>query len=338
VQRFLLFILLVVPLPLFAEQSLVLKHGKIELRFVQPEVLNFELFVPSNKSDIKIGFRKNPQRLIFNLQGDYFSDSKSVKITGAAIKTAHFLDRGGIDLIVLPFESAASIQYKKAEIVNGVQKYVFAEKENESVEGSDNSQTIMHVGEPGNQEGRDLFDDREVYNKSFDLKELEKSIGLDPDNKNEFTQEDLDSKIAALRLAPIVPSHVVSPVKSDSNTGLILFLGSGMVLGWLSTLFLLAKDRLKKHNRREKRLAKEQAISQLKQGSKEGLREAYQALGLKMSDGDEEIKSRYKHLVKIFHADALSSKELPPEVLSLANSQFNKIQEAYLQIKESRDL
>ena len=71
---------------------------------------------------------------------------------------------------------------------------------------------------------------------------------------------------------------------------------------------------------------------------KEELYESYSVLGVEPNCSDEAIKSRYKHLVKVFHADKLKSRELPDEVMQLANKQFQRIQTAYELVKEKRNM
>ncbi|MDC0359007.1 AMIN domain-containing protein [Oligoflexia bacterium] len=63
----------------------------------------------------------------------------------------------------------------------------------------------------------------------------------------------------------------------------------------------------------------------------------FKILGCKETDSDEDIKSRYRHLVKTFHVDKLTAQELPQEVLALTNEQFRKVQEAYEAVRELRD-
>ena len=66
------------------------------------------------------------------------------------------------------------------------------------------------------------------------------------------------------------------------------------------------------------------------------LSEAYKILGCKSSDDFETIKRAYKQLVLKFHPDTLSYKDLPPELLKIAEEKFKKINLAYDLIKKSR--
>ncbi len=71
---------------------------------------------------------------------------------------------------------------------------------------------------------------------------------------------------------------------------------------------------------------------------KQSIASHYKVLGAAESDSDDEIKSKYKHLAKVFHADRLASQDLPPEMIELAKKQFQKIQEAYQALKEDRGI
>ena len=62
----------------------------------------------------------------------------------------------------------------------------------------------------------------------------------------------------------------------------------------------------------------------------------YALLGVRGSDSNDAIKKRYKHLIKVFHADKLSAQDLPEEMVSLANERFQQIQDAYEKIKTVR--
>ncbi|MEI7818399.1 MAG: DnaJ domain-containing protein, partial [Desulfuromonadales bacterium] len=59
------------------------------------------------------------------------------------------------------------------------------------------------------------------------------------------------------------------------------------------------------------------------------LRAAYEIMGCSLNDSMDAIKARYRHLVKIFHPDTLSGKDLPPEFATVAKDKFCQIQNAY---------
>lgn len=64
----------------------------------------------------------------------------------------------------------------------------------------------------------------------------------------------------------------------------------------------------------------------------------YSILGISSSASDEEIRARYKHLVKSFHSDKLANHDLPEEILQLTEAQFRKIQQAYQAIRHERNM
>ncbi len=65
---------------------------------------------------------------------------------------------------------------------------------------------------------------------------------------------------------------------------------------------------------------------------------AYSVLGCSSSDSDEDIKAKYKKLIKEFHPDVIASKGLPEEFMKFATEKFDQIQKAYEAIKKARGL
>ncbi len=65
---------------------------------------------------------------------------------------------------------------------------------------------------------------------------------------------------------------------------------------------------------------------------------AYSVLGLEPDVPDEELKHRYRTLVKEYHPDRIASKGLPEEFTRFAQEKFREIQEAYESIKKERGL
>ena len=65
---------------------------------------------------------------------------------------------------------------------------------------------------------------------------------------------------------------------------------------------------------------------------------AYQVLGVSPDAPDEEIKRRYRSLVKEFHPDRIASKGLPEEFTDFAEEKFREIQEAYESVQKERRL
>jgi DnaJ like chaperone protein len=65
---------------------------------------------------------------------------------------------------------------------------------------------------------------------------------------------------------------------------------------------------------------------------------SYRILGVSPDAADEDVKRRYRTLVKEFHPDRIASKGLPDEFTEFAEEKFRAIQEAYEAIKKERRL
>jgi len=64
----------------------------------------------------------------------------------------------------------------------------------------------------------------------------------------------------------------------------------------------------------------------------------YTILGSSRDDTDDEIKSKYRSLVKEYHPDKIASKGLPEEFIKLAEEKFREIQEAFEAIRQERNM
>lgn len=64
----------------------------------------------------------------------------------------------------------------------------------------------------------------------------------------------------------------------------------------------------------------------------------YRTLGVAPEASEDEIKARYRTLVKEFHPDRIASKGLPEEFTDFAENKFREIQEAYEAIKKERGI
>jgi DnaJ like chaperone protein len=64
----------------------------------------------------------------------------------------------------------------------------------------------------------------------------------------------------------------------------------------------------------------------------------YKILGSDRKDSDDEIKSKYRSLVKEYHPDKIASKGLPEEFTKLAEEKFREIQEAFDGIRKERNM
>lgn len=65
--------------------------------------------------------------------------------------------------------------------------------------------------------------------------------------------------------------------------------------------------------------------------------EYYKILECKTSDSTETIKINYKKLVKEYHPDVISGKDLPKPFIEFANKKFQEIHSAYEYIKKERN-
>jgi DnaJ like chaperone protein len=72
--------------------------------------------------------------------------------------------------------------------------------------------------------------------------------------------------------------------------------------------------------------------------SRDQLKDAYQLLGVKESDSDQDIKRSYRRLMIQHHPDKLVSKGLPPEMLEVAKQKAQDIQQAYELVKTTRGM
>lgn len=68
------------------------------------------------------------------------------------------------------------------------------------------------------------------------------------------------------------------------------------------------------------------------------LQDAYEALNVKPSMTDEEIRKAYQKLVSQFHPDKLVGQGMPPDLVNAATERFKKIQAAYDFIKQKRSI
>jgi DnaJ like chaperone protein len=63
----------------------------------------------------------------------------------------------------------------------------------------------------------------------------------------------------------------------------------------------------------------------------------YKILNCTPESSNEEIKAKYKKLVKDFHPDMIISKGLPEEFVEFAESRFREIQKSYEKIRKERN-
>jgi len=70
--------------------------------------------------------------------------------------------------------------------------------------------------------------------------------------------------------------------------------------------------------------------------NRNSLKAAYQALGVKKTDSDADIKKTYRRLIRQFHPDKLMGQGLPEDMVKKATERSQEIQTAYDLIKKSR--
>lgn len=87
----------------------------------------------------------------------------------------------------------------------------------------------------------------------------------------------------------------------------------------------------------EKRRESRQSNERVKPtDSTDDLQKAYLTLNCSITDSDDQIKRRYRILVKECHVDSLP-KELPDYLVQAANQKFRQVQESYETIMNSRN-
>ena len=70
-------------------------------------------------------------------------------------------------------------------------------------------------------------------------------------------------------------------------------------------------------------------------GEKE--KEAYSILGCTVSDSDDQVKSHFREMIKKYHPDTISGKNLHEDFITFANKRFVELHEAYKTIMDSRN-
>jgi DnaJ like chaperone protein len=66
--------------------------------------------------------------------------------------------------------------------------------------------------------------------------------------------------------------------------------------------------------------------------------ECYQVLESKKEDSNNDIKKNYRRLVRQYHTDMLSSKDLPQDMIKFAEEKLKLINTAYEKIKKYRGI
>ena len=82
----------------------------------------------------------------------------------------------------------------------------------------------------------------------------------------------------------------------------------------------------------------EKVSSRKNHGSTQSTNDPYVILGASSSDTNDEIKSKYRALVKKYHPDIMSGQGLDEEFIELATKKLQQINSAYEQIKQQRGM
>ncbi len=63
---------------------------------------------------------------------------------------------------------------------------------------------------------------------------------------------------------------------------------------------------------------------------------AYEILGCRANDSDEQVKKQFHEMAKKYHPDSISGKDLPEDFVKFANERFVELHEAYRAVMDSR--
>ena len=161
---------------------------------------------------------------------------------------------------------------------------------------------------------------------AIDSKDVDKKTSTESVLDEPFTKDSVSSNQGADEWGyqPSTPSYQ----KLDTDVRLILFV-FGLLVFCSAVLVLWYRAKFGGRKRARQQLFGDSL-------GPSDLSPYYALLGVRGSDSNDAIKKRYKHLIKVFHADKLSAQDLPEEMVSLANERFQQIQDAYQKIKTVR--
>lgn len=107
-------------------------------------------------------------------------------------------------------------------------------------------------------------------------------------------------------------------------------------LGISNLRFEMIHQRIKAERAFAQGQSRQYGDGQPRMSEQDKLREAYQVLGVAVSDSDPVIKKAYRRLMSQHHPDKLVAKGLPEEMMKLAKEKTQEIQAAYENIKQAR--
>jgi DnaJ like chaperone protein len=119
-----------------------------------------------------------------------------------------------------------------------------------------------------------------------------------------------------------------------------------VLVSFLEVLFRIASADSKFHPEEESVLKRlkgifhisDQQFDHMKATYFEDVDRYYKALSCTAESSDQEVKAKYKKLVKDFHPDTIVSKGLPEEFTEFAAKRFREIQEAYEKVRQERNI
>nr|WP_243832603.1 DnaJ domain-containing protein [Campylobacter sp. US33a] len=177
---------------------------------------------------------------------------------------------------------------------------------------------------------------RETYAKIFIIeKNNGRSINELCSSMCIYRKEEADFLICLL-LDLIYYDKKITPAQNALMENIIIALGLNLIAFREIKLRYEQISRFNQENERENE--RENYQEQRRQEFDISLEQAYEILQSKENDSFESIKKNYRRLAKEYHYDSLHSKDLPPELLKIAQEMMKKINLAYEIIKEARGI
>ncbi len=152
------------------------------------------------------------------------------------------------------------------------------------------------------------------------LLEKEKEALPTPAPPTPIEDEVIEQEEASAAPQIVSETGLASDLENDTTLHLLLFL-------FVLVLFtLIGLTALRRRETDEEESANETDVFTI------DFLDPYEVLGCPADATDQEIRARYRKLVKAFHGDTLASHDLPEEVRELTQHQIRKVKAAYEQI------
>ena len=347
-------------LPARAQQSI--RHGGVEF-LLEDTSDQFSLSIerPAGTAEPDVQMRTNPTRLVVAMPGGTFEGGKSFRLKGASVAGVYFVDRTDEDMVVIQIAAESRVLFQKDAVSATNTKLSFDLQPPEVADGSvappepqtTPQQTAQTTEEFLNGVGKVLMPHKssaieDAGLEGLELVEIDDQHAIDKDTLERLTNPGPGQVVhgphdRVLRIQ-VEPPKQAEPQHPDWVIPVLL---STTGLSWAITFLVVWLDMARRNRRKKRRKpVSEQPLNDAwfggrrppRRSQRDVLAECYSTLGLKSTDSDDDIKSRYKHLAKIFHEDTLGSRDLPEEMVHLANEQFRKIQNAYEAVKQQRGM